>query len=330
VPRLRFAHSAQLRALRALLTYGRPLPRDDATTAAAAYHRLAGYAVRADPASPLVNVHRQAALDAALVRAQLPTAAAAIAAGTGSRPVLVKGPAAAALHASPDLRPYGDLDLVVDKEALRRAAAALEAQGWRLSRAPRMGVEGGEPWRGFAEAYGHELGLVREVGAKVVGAEVHWRLVDDPRADALGHGALGFHGHELDGAIVPAAPELLVVLALHLVAHPDRRLIMVKDIAAAVDAAGAQLGRAFELAARLGVGWELHLALDAAEQYTGLAVERPSPRPPRPPLGPLRTALWPVPRAVGVHIGRLAALDGRGRLRYLGAGLRSLRPQARR
>jgi hypothetical protein len=126
---------------------------------------------------------------------------------------------------------------------------------------------------------------------------------------------------------VPAAPELLLALALHLVAHPDRRLIMVQDVALA---ARAGLPRAFELADRLGLAWELHLALDAAADFAGLQADRPSPRPARPPLGPLRTALWPGPRPVGVHVGRLAALDASGRLRYAGAGLRSLRPQARR
>jgi Uncharacterised nucleotidyltransferase len=330
VPRLRFAHRAQLPALRALLTEGRPLPHDDATTTAAAYHRLEGYAVRADPASPLLNVHRQAALGASLVRAQLPAAAQAIAAGTGAAPVLVKGPAAAALHPSPELRPYGDLDLVVEKAALRQAVAALQAQGWRLSRAPRMGVEGGEPWHGFAEAYGHEIGLAREIGSKLAAVEVHWRLVDDPRADGFDRDALARHGHELDGAIVPAAPELLLALALHLVAHPDRRLIMVKDVALAADAAGPGLTDAFELAADLGVAWELHLAFDAARDYAGLTIDRPAPRPPRPPLGPLRTALWRGPRPVGVHVGRLAALRGRDRLGYVAAGLRSLRPRALR
>lgn len=330
MPSLRFAHRTQLPALRALLTHGRPLPRDEATTRAAAYHRLEGYAVRADPASPLLGAHRQAALSTALVRTQLPSAAHSVATAIGIPPVIVKGPAAAALHPSPELRPYGDLDLVVPKPLLRRAAAGLVADGWRYSRAPRMGVEGGEPWRGFAEAYGHELGLAREIGAKVVGAEVHWRLVDDPRADALDRDLLARDGDELGGAIAPATPSLLLALALHLVAHPDRRLLMVQDVALAARAAGAAIASAFELADELGLAWELQLALDAAEQHAGLAVQRPGPPPRKPPLGPLRAALWRGPRQLGVHAGRLAALRGRERLRYAAAGLRSLRPRARR
>jgi hypothetical protein len=326
VPSLRFAHRSRLPALRALLRDGEPLPRDAATNAAAAYHRLTGYAVRADPQSPLLDAHRQTALGSALVRAQLPAAARTLTDAFGAAPVLVKGPAAAELHDAPELRPFGDLDLVVPKADLRRAADALCADGWYLSRAPRMGVAGGEPWRGFAESYGHELGLACDVGAKVVGLELHWRLADDPRADALDRDVLARHGHELGGAIAPAAPELLVALALHLVAHPDRRLSMVKDVALAAQSAGDELARAFDLARDLGVGWELHLALDAAAEHAGLAIERPAPRPPRPALGPLRTALWPGPRPVGVHVGRLAALDWPGRARYLRAGLtRALR-----
>src|SRR6476620_2774772 len=132
--RLRFAHSAQLPALIALLTDGCPLPHDEATTRAAAYHRLEGYAVRADAHSPLLDAHRQAARSSALGRAQLPGAAQAIADANGAPPVLVKGPAAAALHPSPELRPYGDLDLVVPRAQLRDAAGTLQAAGWRLSR----------------------------------------------------------------------------------------------------------------------------------------------------------------------------------------------------
>jgi hypothetical protein len=188
-----------------------------------------------------------------------------------------------------------------------------------------MGVAGGEPWHGFAEAYGHELGLVRDIGSRTVGLEVHWRLVDDPRADGLDRDALARHGTELDGAIVPAAPELLLALALHLVAHPDRRLIMVQDVALAAQSAGAERARAFELAAELGVAWELHLALEAAEEHAGVATDRPAARPPKPPLGPLRAALWRGPRPLGVHVGRLAALSGGERLRYLAAGLRRAR-----
>jgi Uncharacterised nucleotidyltransferase len=316
--RLRFARRAQLPALRALLIDGTPLPRDDATTSAALYHRLEGYAVRADPGSPLLSAHRQMALSAALVRAQLPAATQAL----GVAPVLVKGPAAAALHPAPELRAYGDLDLVVPKHQLRAGAAALQAAGWRLSRAPRMGVAGGEPWEGFAEAHGHELGLARDVGSHVVGLELHWRLTDDPRVNALDRDALARGGSELDGAIVPASAELLLALAVHLVAHPDRRLIMVQDIALA---AARSLPRAFALADELGLAWELHLALDAAEHFTAVTVDRPQARPAKPALGPLRTATWPGPRPFGVHIGRLAALRGRQRLRYVSMGIRSLR-----
>jgi hypothetical protein len=172
--------------------------------------------------------------------------------------------------------------------------------------------------------------MAREIGTRVVGLELHWRLVDDPRADALDRDALARDGSELEGAIVPATPELLLALALHLVAHPDRRLLMVQDIALAVRAAGDDIRRTFELAGELGVGWELHLALDAAEEFTGVVAERPAPRPSRPPLGPLRAALWRGPRPVGAHLGRLAVLGGRERLRYVGAGLRSLRPRAQR
>src|SRR5690242_11011481 len=82
VPALRFAHRPQLPALRALLTEGRPLAQDDATTQAALYHRLEGFAVRADPGSPLRAAHRRSTMASALVRAQLGDAAPVIARAT--------------------------------------------------------------------------------------------------------------------------------------------------------------------------------------------------------------------------------------------------------
>ena len=189
-----------------------------------------------------------------------------------------------------------------------------------------MGVAGGEPWRGFAEAYGHELGLAREIGSRVVGLELHWRLTDDPRADALDRDALARHGTELDGAIVPAAPELLLALALHLVAHPDRRLLMVQDIALAARSADADIQRTFELAARArSSAGSWRLALDAAEEYAGVEVERPARRPRRPRSarcgprrGGARAARRPCRPPCGPPRQRAAALraaPGSGRLR---------------
>src|SRR5207237_9741447 len=158
--------------------------------------------------------------------------------------------------------------------ALRPAFEAMVAAGWDPGTAGRL--RGGEPWPGFAEAFGHELGVGRRIGRHPVGVELHWRLVDDPRANLLDREVLARGGTELDGAIVPGAPPLLLALALHLVAHPDRRLLMVQDVALAARACGDDgRAQAVELATALGLLWELRLALAAAVDHAALAIELP-------------------------------------------------------
>jgi hypothetical protein len=324
VPRLRFAHARQLPALKALLTEGRPLAHDDDVTRAAAYHRLGGYAVAADPQSPLRVAHTRAALAAALVHHEAPGVAAIIARATGAEPVILKGPPVAALHAEPALRHSGDLDVLVPKAAFRAAAAALQAEGFAHATVS-TGVDAiGEPWEGFAEAYGHDLMLTRMAGAHAVGVEVHWRVGADPRTRGLDHARLSPGAVRVAGLLAPAPAEQLVVLAVHAVGHLDRRLLMVQDIALLVATLDdAEWARAFAIARELALDGELHLALDAAQAFAGLVRERPGPPPRRPPLGPLALAAYPVPRMVHDHAGRLAGLPARAWPGYVRIVLRT-------
>jgi hypothetical protein len=324
VPKLRFAHSRQLPALRALLTEGRALAHDEDVTVAAAYHRLGGYASAADPRSPLRGAHTRAALGAALLRREAPAIARIVADAIGTEPVILKGPPVAALHAEPALRHSGDLDVLVPKDAFRAAAAALEAEGFAHVSVPHGAGAIGEPWEGFAEAFGHDLMLTRRVGAHALGVEVHWRVGGDPRTSALDHARLSAGAVRTDGLLAPAAPEQLVVLAVHMVGHLDRRLLMVQDIALLVRALDdAEWNRAFALARELQLDWELHLALDAAQAYAGLGRERPGPPPRRPPLGPLALAGYSMPRVVHDHAGRLAGLPMRAWPGYAATVLRA-------
>jgi hypothetical protein len=309
VPRLRFAHGRHLPALKALLTEGRPLAHDDDVTRAASYHRLGGYASAADPQSPLRRAHTRAALAAALVGREAPAVAQIVADATGAEPVILKGPPVAALHAEPALRHSGDLDVLVPKASFRTAAAALEAEGFAHAAVGRGTAAIGEPWEGFAEDYGHDLMLTRTIGAHPLGVEVHWRVGFDPRTRALDHARLSAGAIRAGGVLSPAPAEQLLVLAVHMVGHLDRRLLMVQDIALLARALDDdEWNRAFAVARELELDRELHLALDAAEAFAGLHRERPAPAPGRPPLGPLVLASYSVPRVVHDHAGRLVGL----------------------
>jgi hypothetical protein len=324
VPKLRFAHASQLPALRALLTEGRALAHDDDVTLAAAYHRLGGYAAAADPQSPLRGAHTRAALAAALVRREAPAVARIVADATGVEPVILKGPPVAALHAEPSLRHSGDLDVLVPKDGFRAAARALEAEGFTPASVPHGTGAIGEPWEGFAEAYGHDLLLTRRIGAHALGVEVHWRVGSDPRTRALDHARLSAGAVTADGLLAPSPAEQLVVLAVHMVGHLDRRLLMAQDIALLVRTLGdAEWERTFALARELELDWELHLAIDATQAFTGLRRERPGPQPRRPPLGPLALAGYSMPRLVHDHAGRLAGLPLRGWPWYAATVLRA-------
>lgn len=324
MPRLRFAHPAQLPALRALLTDGRALAHDDDVTLAAAYHRLGGYATAADPQSPLRPAHTRAALSAALVAREAPAIALAVAAATGSEPVILKGPPVAALHAEPSLRHSGDLDVLVPRDEFRAAAAALRREGFAPATVAHGAGALGEPWEGFAEAHGHDLMLTRRVGAHALGVELHWRVGSDRRTSALDHALLSTGAVRTGGVLAPAPAEQLVVLAVHMVGHRDRRLLMVQDLALLVPTLDdREWARAFAIARGLQLDWELHLALDALRANAGLTRERPGPAPSRPRLGQLRLAASPAPRVIHDHIGRLADLPARAWPRYAGIVLRT-------
>jgi len=106
-------------------------------------------------------------------------------------------------------------------------------------------------------------------------------------------------------------------LAAHLLSDRTKRLIWVQDLAlAARSASAASWQRAFELADDLGLGWVLHRALDYAARHLGLERERLVPVGSPPPWGPLR-AVEELNVPASLHLGRLAALGGLGRVRYL-------------
>jgi hypothetical protein len=281
---------------------------------AALYHGVAGFVLTADRAAPAVLVDRytRAVLRSALLRRTLPEIIAAL--GTAeARPVLLKGPAVAdRFYPDASLRTFADLDLLVPRSLLPAAVAALTDIGYSAREEFRPG---------FAAAFGHDVHLVGPGEGGRVDVELHWRIGDDPVANALDHARLVTRGVDIEiaGATVrvPSPADQLLVLAVHLLSDRAKRLIWIHDLMLAADALGDdEWERLFADADELGLGWVLHRALDYAAAL--LRYDRPRPRPAGPPprWGPLR-AVETLDVRASPHIGRLALLGWRGRVRYL-------------
>jgi hypothetical protein len=250
-------------------------------------------------------------LHASLLRRELAAIAGPVAQATGAPPVVIKGPAIAERFYAPGLRGFADLDLLVVRDRLAGAVAALAECGY---------AEVVELREGFGASHGHDVHMARRVGAKTVDAEVHWRVGDDGLGNALSHGALAEHAS-------PPGPEdpflyadpsgQLLICAMHLLSDRLKRLIWIEDVrrvAAALD--DSAWVEAFERARALRLLWVVHRALDYAGHHLGYERARPLPAGEPPPWGPLR-AVEELDLRASLHIGRLAALPWRSRPRYV-------------
>lgn len=325
-PPLSLPYEDQLPRLTALVSSDETpvaAPRDsERFVAATLHHRVTGYVTRALererlrlPRSDAELLARRGAIQlvhSGALRQELCVLEPVLHEACGAPPVCVKGPAVAdALYPDHRLRPFSDLDLVVPEGALERGAAALQARGYEE-------VEEFNPE--FARRHGHDRHMRKRIGIRTVDVELHWRIGDDPVCRSLNHSFLAsserltIAGTEVH---VPAPSEQLVCLAAHLLSDRTKRLIWVQDVAlAARSASDGSWRRAFELADQLGLAWVLHRALDYAARHLGLERERPLPIGSPPPWGPLR-AVEELNVPASLHLGRLAALGGRARVRYL-------------
>lgn len=261
----------------------------------------------------------------AALREELGGLADTLARACGAMPVCIKGPAVAdRLYDQPRERPFADLDLLLPRDRLRDGAEAMVGDGW---------TEDVEFAPEFGSRYGHELHLRRRRGGVWLHCELHWRVGDDALCESLAYELLARGATELEAepALLAPAPDVeLLMLCVHFIGDRERRLLWLGDIRRAAERAAPEEWRgSFELAGRLGLSWALHRALDYSRRYAGLDRTRPaevgaaSP----PPFGPLR-AIEELDMRASLHVGRLAQLRGRERLRYLrtilvptGAGL---------
>ncbi|MGI9185297.1 MAG: nucleotidyltransferase family protein [Solirubrobacteraceae bacterium] len=303
---------------------------------AACFHGLAGQVLtglRAQrlrlPAEHIEVIEvAQAALmvRAVLLRAELRRIGPVIAAACGTAPVLIKGPALAdRFYATPEFRPFVDLDLIVPLDELPSAVEALtSASGYTVV---------SQRWPASLERHGHAVELCRELGAHSLELELHWRISDDPLAAPLDHARLASGSVALPGApgvLVPGFSEQILVVALHILHHSERRLIWLLDLVAVGRAASeAQWRAAFELADGLGLAWVLHEALDLCAGHLRFDRTRPAASAWGRDWGPLRAA-QAIGGPVGYHFGHLATLGWTERLEYLATGTRGRLERAAR
>ncbi len=310
----------QLDDLRRVVTLdGRVEPAMPARFVAAAIdHRVIGACVLAleedrlllagEDARQLRDAHAVAALSTAMAAGELPAAAAAVASATSAPAIVLKGPAISdRLYPDRGLRPYNDLDLMVARESLEDAKRALSAIGYE---------ERVEYRPGFGITHGHTIDMERAVGRKSVHVEVHWRVSDDPIGEAISHASLSAGAVDVEGvpgAAYPALPDQLLVCALHLMNHREKRLAWLEDIRRLhLAAAEGEWDAAFERAQELGLLWVLNRALDYAERYLALTLMRPIAAGEPPPFGPVR-AVEELDLQASFNIGRLASLPWRQR-----------------
>ena len=259
------------------LVAGRPVPEAgpgalDALRERAAHHGLSGLVLRRagaaglDLAEPVRAGLAADAEDAERLRSVLDLELTRVVAANpvpGRPPIVAKGPAVASRYREPGLRPYTDIDLLVDDGDVDPWRSALEDLGYRGPPAARARD---------ARRYGHELKLARPGPTRPILVELHWRLFGDRRAGHVGYRALLAHAEPApfaDGALVLSPPGLLVALALHL-AHHSAEAVKLKwlgDLVELGEPEAVQAARA--VAGSLGVGWALEQALADAEAVLG-------------------------------------------------------------
>jgi len=293
--------------------------------AAADHHNVLGFVMAAthdgrlrlpDAARRRVSVLAgKRALHGRVLRRALPEVVDALERGCGVAPVLVKGAALADRHyPMASLRPSVDLDLVMPRQELLRAADALRERGFE---------EMVEFRRGYAERHGHDIHVFRRDGGVRLDVELHWRVGDDPVGVVLDHAFLGEGADRvtIEGApvTVPSPPRHLLALAVHLLSDREKRLCWVHDIAlVAGDASAEHWDEAFVTANRVGLSWVLHRALDYARRHLGFERSRPRPAGDPPPFGPLR-AVEELDAHAAPHLGRLVSTPWREKPGYLAA-----------
>ncbi|KQX62909.1 nucleotidyltransferase family protein [Angustibacter sp. Root456] len=198
--------------------------------------------------------------------------------GAGVPWVVVKGPVLAeSLWARPDLRLYGDLDVLVHPEHLGEALQALQDAGSQL-------VD--RNWPMIREQHRAELTLRLPHGTAL---DLHWNLVNEAELRSvfvLSTSELLARAQHVDlsGHRVPTldSADTVVHLAYHSVHSGGHKLVWFKDVERALAAPGVHPALVRERADRAGCGLLLDLVVRRSQRLFG----RPVPQPLR------RSSLW--------------------------------------
>ena len=233
-----------------------PSPAGMPSAAADALHRAArGSAVRGARVEQLL-----ADLHAVLAAAGIPF-------------LLLKGPALAhTAYTQPALRPYDDLDLLLRPADIPRAAAMLQAAGYR----PLHPMDEADLRRQVQAGWDHGLRDPSGLAIVELCTGVAPRFFARPPTEALWQraGRVAIAGADI---ATPCAADLLLLLALHGAKHAWSRLLWVADVAGLLARHGAEaLVRAAEAPARsAGCSRMLWLALELAGHRADAATGLP-------------------------------------------------------
>lgn len=196
--------------------------------------------------------------------------AAAVSDHSLSPPILLKGEAVARRYQNPEVRGYGDIDLLVPRDEL-------EAWGQFLEKLGYAGLRG---WHELhARRYEHHLPYRRPVGNLEILCELHTCTFMEHRARELDYSVLveAAEPSKFTGIVELEPGTQLVVLALHLFhhRHDDRRLIWFRDFLELGKPRIVEIARL--RAAKHGVGWALEWALHEVEKVVGLPIWQAEP-----------------------------------------------------
>ena len=176
---------------------------------------------------------------------------------------------ASSIYGSLNLRPAGDLDLLIFEQDIKRASAALRERGYQLT---TRALEDGSP---AFDNY-HEFHFERPSDGMVL--EIRWKLELQPRfRHDLGLGWLWPHRRtaKLGGVEVPDIdPErLLLILSMHGSKHVWSRLIWVCDIAKLLETRSSIDWRLVTAEARrVGLWRSVALGVILAQRICGIAI----------------------------------------------------------
>lgn len=231
------------------------------------WYAVRDFAAASDPAVRPVRERHAQLLGAHLrTRAALLRARTVLAAG-GIEPVVLKGPVLAeVIYPRPDLRAYGDLDLLVEPDQVGPALELLEADGARL-------VE-----RNWPLVLDRMLGQLTLVDADGTVVDLHWHLLHERAlwsAFTLPPGVAGPTRSVPVGGVevrALAAEPALVHLALHAAVSGAHRLMWLSDVDQSVRRDQPDWAGVLDLATRWSVGLPVALVLRRVRHVLGTPV----------------------------------------------------------